>query len=696
MDFKSFQDGSAGRLAWYNAINSYKSENYVKCISYIDTYLKNLEKKHVKNDDLTFDTMLLNNNKIICDILLSNDKSKISLLEQLKSQAHRELQTTTGTNASNIYQPLLTYLVICYNCSFFSPNHNDSIKYIIESFNITLPIIFTFILKKSAVLASTHKTLQQMINDSFDGSQYLFKLEPPNKKQRTIEPISINDTLTNFKQYCVQAQENKNNPRLFSQLNSTLSQLFTLLTHHLLSSNHNELTLNHLSINQQQSIITHLYNTTNSKNEQNFLQTVNNAEIQYIVAQLQKSSASTHTSYIPPPTNPSSHPSHKLLSALIHYQQSNVACESLLQECIQSNTHVAQCTNLLGCIKSKQSDHSSAIHYFLKSIQLFNQNDDQDEIIIPTFNLSIQYQKTNQHYQQEKMLSFLLKLTRRQDSSSTSSSSSISCMIPKCNLKLPNSTSVIYMMANCYLSSKKYSMAISAYHHLISILKSPSSSSPSHSTIDIAQLYTLYIYSLLMDDHVEIAYDYCNQVLKMDPDHTLVLLYKSDALISMERADQECLDALNHLINVLDRLIISSKSQIRNQMIRACNNRGLVYKCLNLKKKALDDFNTAYLLCNVDELSDALCTCFNLSLLHLENGDLNKSVKLWFGQRHIPVDRDRLYYTNLFERLLGEYGDLDLKDGNRHAIQSHVTGFCSEEQLQSMDLELLYRHIKSF
>jgi hypothetical protein len=200
------------------------------------------------------------------------------------------------------------------------------------------------------------------------------------------------------------------------------------------------------------------------------------------------------------------------------------------------------------------------------------------------------------------------------------------------------------------------------------------------------------VFCLLESDDCEKALTICNHALKCYPDDPIMLMYKSDALLSMEQpTSTECFDSLDHLIQVLEQKRERLTNYEQTMLAQAHNNRAQLFICMGQKSNAMVELTIALRKAHTSmegaDPDTVLCISFNLTLLHLQKDQVEDAATIWFKQRHIPMDHEKEYYLMLYNRLQQE----ERKDA---PVVSHVCGVCSTDQQRLMDLEMLHRWYK--
>ncbi len=202
-------------------------------------------------------------------------------------------------------------------------------------------------------------------------------------------------------------------------------------------------------------------------------------------------------------------------------------------------------------------------------------------------------------------------------------------------------------------------------------------------------IFQEFVFCLLESDDCEKALSICNHVLKSYPDDPIILLYKADALLSMEQASSsECIKSLEHAIQLFESIPVTKLNhQERTLLLQGYNNIAQVYICMDQKTDALLSLKKAYSL--IDEQMDAdmmLSVSFNMALLFLQMNEIDSAASIWFKQRHIEIDREADYYLILFN-----------KAQRKEPIAptpAHVTSSISEDQVYMLNLEVLHRYYR--
>lgn len=171
----------------------------------------------------------------------------------------------------------------------------------------------------------------------------------------------------------------------------------------------------------------------------------------------------------------------------------------------------------------------------------------------------------------------------------------------------------------------------------------------------------------------------------------IILQYKSDALICLERPVDESIACLDKAIQILTEEHLLELSELQQkELLNPKFKESNLIKLYN---------NKAMLLYCKDDLDGAICTLkqslliqpdklepnFNLCLLLLQKDRIKEACITWLKYRQIPLDKPPIYYTKLSQKLIRE----DLNKAVE-PIESHVTKTVSLQQQLWMDLEILY------
>jgi TPR repeat protein len=382
------------------------------------------------------------------------------------------------------------------------------------------------------------------------------------------------------------------------------------------------------------------------------------------------------------------------LAGILSYEAGDLqTAQQYFTKCVtEKKRYLYQSLNLLGCVYIELRDYVQGLDFFQRAIKAQNNEAGKEgtiESLIPIYNTVIVYGKQKNYFAQHKMLEYMLTLVQKQPRKRSIWND---IMIPSAYNNVPTPIQVMYMMAQCSVKQQMYDFAVPAYRYIIDAIVNDKNTDKCWGILHGVKPITIfqeYIFSLLESNDSESALPVCEHVLKYYPDDITTLMYKSDALLSMEKPHSNAaFEALDHIILLLERK--EGNERLSNfdlsTLAQAYNNKAQLLICMDEKCNALIALRKAYTLLEHSDADAMLCVSFNLTLLYLQLNQIENAAAIWFKQRHVSIAENREYYLGLYHRLNNEKKERK----EQSVLVSHVTGTCSLEQQKLLDIEVFY------